>query len=400
MKILMVNKYLYYKGGAETYALKVGEYLEERGNIVQYFGMASKKNIVKNELNLYTQEMDFHTNKIQRFLYPFKIIYSFDAKKKIKKIIKKFQPDIIHLNNINFQLTPSIIEVAYKMKIPVIQTVHDYQMICPNHLLYQHKKICEKCIHGSKWNCAKFNCIHESKVKSIIGSIESILYNKILKTYKKVSLYICPSKFLESKLLEASDIYKGKTIAMHNYIELKDSDINYEKDNYVLFFGRLSEEKGLEIFLNACKELPHIHFKVAGTGPLEKKCKEIDNVEYVGFKTGKELEELIAKAKFSVYPSVWYENCPLSILEAESLGTPVITANYGGMKELVENDKTGILIDKIDVDNLKKAIDSLYNNDEKLKEMKKNCIAKRSIMISMEQYCNKINEIYKKVINT
>ena len=400
MKILMVNKYLYYKGGAETYALKVGKYLEEHGNEVQYFGMASKKNIVKNELDLYTTEMDFHTNKIQRFLYPFKIIYSFDAKKKMKKIIKKFHPDIIHLNNINFQLTPSIIEIAYKMKVPVVQTVHDYQMICPNHLLYQHNKICEKCIHGSKWNCAKYNCIHGSKVKSIIGSIESILYNKILKTYNKVSLYICPSKFLESKLLEASDTYKGKTVAIHNYIELKENSNNYEKDNYVLFFCRLSEEKGLDIFLNACKELPHIHFKVAGTGPLEENCKKVDNVEYVGFKTGKELEELIAKAKFSVYPSVWYENCPLSILEAESLGTPVITANYGGMKELVENDKTGILIDKIDVNNLKEAIASLYSNDEKLKEMKVNCIGKRSKMISMEQYCNKIIELYKKVINS
>ena len=400
MRILMVNKYLYFKGGAETYALKVGKYLEEHGNRVQYFGMFSKKNIVNNELNLYTQEMDFHSNKLQRFLYPFKIIYSFEARRKMKKIIKKFQPDIIHLNNINFQLTPSIIEIAYKMKIPVVQTVHDYQMICPNHLLYQNNKICEKCIHGSKWNCTKYNCIHESKAKSIIGSLESILYNKILKTYKKVSLYICPSEFLKSKLIDASNIYLGKTIAIHNFIELKKESINYEKDNYVLFFGRLSKEKGLDVFLNACKELPHIHFKIAGTGPLEEICKKVDNVEFVGFKTGKELEELIAKAKFSVYPSVWYENCPLSILESESLGTPVITANYGGMRELVENNKTGLLIDKIDVANLKKAIESLYNNKEKMEEMKENCIAKRAKMISMEQYCNKIIELYKEVINS
>lgn len=398
MKILIVNKYLYYKGGAETYALKVGKYLEEQGNDVQYFGMNSKKNVVGNLLDLYTQEMDFHTSKFKKFIYPFKIIYSFEARNKMKKIIQKFQPDVIHLNNINFQLTPAIIEVAYKMNVPVVQTVHDYQMICPNHLLYNTNGICEKCIKGSKWNCTKYNCIHNSKAKSIIGSIEAILYNKILKTYTKISKYICPSEFLESKLLEASDIYKGKTIAIHNYIELKDNVENIKKDDYVLFFGRLSEEKGLNIFLDVCKELPNIHFKIAGTGPLEKACTEIENIEFVGFKTGKELEELIAKAKFSVYPSVWYENCPLSILEAESLGTPVITANYGGMKELVEDGKTGVLVNKIDKENLKNAILNLYSDNEKIVKMAKNCIAKREDMISMKQYCDKITKIYEETI--
>lgn len=359
--------------------------------------MKSDKNIVGNNLNLYTGEMDFHANSIEKILYPFKIIYSFDAKRKIKKIIKDFRPDVIHLNNVNFQLTPSIIEVAYKMNIPVVQTVHDYQMICPNHLLYTNNHICEKCIKGSKWNCSKYNCIHKNRIKSIIGSIEAILYTKILHTYKKVSKYICPSYFLENKLLEASNIYQDKTVAVHNFIELKEKFEEYKKEDYVLFFGRLSEEKGLDVFLEVCKDLPNIKFKIAGTGPLENRCKEIENVEYVGFKTGKELEEVIARAKFSVYPSIWYENCPLSILESQSLGTPVVTANYGGMKELIENDKTGILVDKIDKENLKKVILGLYNNKEKINTMSKNCITKRKDMISLEQYCDKMIDIYKDV---
>lgn len=168
MKILMVNKYLYFKGGAETYALKVAKYLEKNGYKIEFFGMNSSKNIVSNNLGLYTQEMDFHSSKIERYLYPFKIIYSFEAKRKIKSIIKDFKPDIIHLNNINFQLTPSIIDMACEMKIPIVQTVHDYQMICPNHLLYNKNGICEKCLKDSKWNCTKYKCIHNSKLKSII----------------------------------------------------------------------------------------------------------------------------------------------------------------------------------------------------------------------------------------
>ena len=391
----MVNKFLYPKGGAETYTLKLGQELEKRGNEVQYFGMYDEKNTVGNKLNLYTQNMDFHTNKLKKITYPFKIIYSFDAKRKMKKIISDFKPDIIHLNNINFQLTPSIIDIAYKMKVPIVQTVHDYQMVCPNHFLYnwKEKKICEKCIKGSKWNCTKYNCIHNSKAKSILGSIEGIIYSKILKSYSKVNLYICPSKFLEEELLK-NDVFKGKTVSICNFIELnKNSEIT-KKEDYVLYFGRLAEEKGLIELIEAMKKLPNIKLKIAGTGPLEKIIKSESNIEYVGFKTGDELKELIAKAKFAIYPSVWFENCPLSILEAESYGTPVITANYGGMKELVENNETGILINEINPENLRKNIEELYNDDNKIRYLSKNCIDKRKKMITLQQYTNKLEELY------
>ncbi len=399
MKILMVNKFLYPKGGAETYFLKIGNYLQEHGHQVEYFGMYDEKNTMKNNANQYTSNVDFHNAGMEKILYPFKIIYSKEAKEKIKKVIEDFKPDIIHMNNINFQLTPSIIDVAYKMNVPIVQTVHDYQMICPNHLLFNPNtnEICEKCVNGSKWNCTKGNCIHGSKLKSMIGSVEGVLYTKYKKEYQKVSKFICPSYFLENKLLKASDIYKGKTIAIHNFIELKPLN-SYTKDDYVLFFGRLSEEKGLKIFLECCKELKNIKFKVAGTGPLEDICKGIENLEFVGFKTGIELEELIAKAKFSVYPSIWYENCPLSILESESLGTPVITVKNGGMMELVEDNETGILIEDINKENLKKAIVNLYENDSLIENMSKNCRAKRDKMISLDQYCKKLLEIYIEVI--
>lgn len=399
MKILLVNKFLYPKGGAETYFLKIGQEIEKKGHKVQYFGMYDKKNTVGNDLNLYTKNMDFHTSKLKRMIYPFKIIYSFEAKRKIKKVIRHFNPDIIHLNNINFQLTPSIIDAAYKLKVPIVQTVHDFQMICPNHFLYNWKKksICEKCVLKSKWNCTKYNCIHGSKTKSILGSLEAILYTKILKSYDKVQLFICPSKFLESKLLEV-DRYKNKTMSLCNFIELDEYKDAVKKENYMLYFGRLSEEKGLLELIEAMKKVKNIKLKVAGTGPLESKCKKAKNIEYVGFKTGDDLKNLIAKARFAVYPSIWYENCPLSILEAESYGTPVITGNYGGMKELVENGKNGILLDKINAETLRKSIEKLYNDDEKIKYMSKKCIKKRNEMISLSKYTEKLIETYNNII--
>ena len=135
MKILLVNKFLYPRGGAETYTLKIGEQLKKMGHEVQYFGMYDTKNIVGNCYGLYTANMELHNWSLSSITYPIHIIYSFEAKKKIKELIQKFKPDIVHLNNINFHLTPSIIEGAKECGVKIVQTVHDLQMLCPNHLM-------------------------------------------------------------------------------------------------------------------------------------------------------------------------------------------------------------------------------------------------------------------------
>lgn len=400
MKILLVNKFLYPRGGAETYFLKLGKQLENMKNDVEYFGMYDKKNIVGNYSKQYTKNMDFHSNRIGKLFYPLKIIYSFEAKRKIRKVINDFKPDIVHINNINFQLTPSIIEEIHKHNIPIVQTVHDYQMICPNHMLYniQSNSICEKCLSESKKNCIKNKCIHNSRTKSLIGYIEASLYKR-LKTYEKVDMYICPSKFMEKKLL-TNELYKGKTYAISNFIDIDKTKETKEIDkaDYVLYFGRLSEEKGIELFIEVCKELKNIKFIIAGSGPMEEKCKNISNVEFVGFKNGKELEEIISKALFTVYPSIWYENCPLSVLESESLGTPVLSTKLGGTTELIDNGITGCLIDNMSKESLAHAIQEMYYNKENLKKMSKNCIVKRNSMIDLDEYSKKIMNIYEEII--
>lgn len=398
MKILMVNKFLYYRGGAETYFLKIGKYLESQGHQVEYFGMFDEKNVVGNQDGLYTENMDFHTSSLKKLIYPFRIVYSFDAAKKITQIIKRFQPDVIHLNNINFQLTPSIIEAASKLKVPVVQTVHDYQMLCPNHLMYNevYGGVCERCLNGSSWNCARGNCIHGSKIKSIIGSGEAWLY-KTLGTYKKVQKYICPSFFMEKKLLE-NPIFCGKTVTKHNFIEMLPVEKRDTTEEYVLFFGRLSEEKGLDLFLQACRELPDIRFVVAGSGPMEQDCQGIQNVDFVGFKVGDELNRLIENALFSVYPSIWYENCPLSVLESEMLGTPVLASRMGGIPELILENETGVLLEALTVECMKNTISELYNDKEKIRKMSGKCVQNRDNLVTLEKYCEFLMEIYREVM--
>ena len=400
MKILMVNKFLYPRGGSESYMLYLSEHLKKMGHEVEYFGMYDKNNTVGNSAGLYTQNMDFHSKGFKRFLYPFKIVYSFEAKKKIMQVIDDFKPDIVHMNNINFQLTPSIIYGIKKRKIPLVQTVHDYQMICPNHLLYNFDKNtpCEKCVNGSHINCIKSRCIHGSLVKSIIGVIEAKVYS-CLKTYKKVDLFVCPSNFLENKLLSARKYYDGRTITIHNFINKeKFANTNRKEEPYIVFVGRLSKEKGIENIAKTAKLLPEYEFVIAGSGPDEDMLKDIPNVKLAGFLTGDELTKLMQNAKVLLLPSVCYENCPLSILEAHALGVPVVTMNSGGMAELVKDGVTGTLVDEPTPEGIALKLKETIDNDDYYKAIKENCKNEKDNILSVETYADILVKEYEKLV--
>lgn len=400
MKILMVNKFLYPRGGSESYMLYLGEHLTRLGHEIEYFGMYDEKNTVGNRAQKYTQNMDFHSNGLSRFLYPFKIIYSFEAKKKIMQVIDRFQPDIVHMNNINFQLTPSIIYGTKKKGIPLVQTVHDYQMICPNHLLYNFDQNapCEACVHGSHMNCIKNKCIHGSTVKSLLGVIEAKFYS-LLKPYKKVDLYVCPSHFLENKLLSAKGYYKGKTKTIHNFIDKeKFASSGRAEDSYIVFAGRLSKEKGIECIAQTAKLLPQYTFVVAGSGPDEGLLKDIPNIKLAGFLTGDKLTDLMGRAKLLLLPSVCYENCPLTILEAHAMGVPVVTMNSGGMAELVKDGITGTLVNEPTPEAIASKLKETMENEAYYNRLKENCKHEKDNILSVETYCDILVQEYEKLV--
>ena len=398
MKILMVNKFLYPNGGSETYIFKLGEQLQKEGHEVQYFGMEHEGRIVGNHAECYTSNMDFHTGKLQKLLYPFRIIYSREAKKKITVVLRDFQPDVVHLNNINFQLTPSVIyavrdyEKKSGRKIKLVFTAHDYQWVCPNHMMRipSTGEICFACRDGNFLQCTKNRCIHDSKVKSLIGTIEAKLYDR-RKTYGMVDAIICPSEFMK-KQLDTNPVLAEKTIMLHNFIDAKEQYA--EKKDYVVYFGRFSEEKGTRTLLEACKALPQIPFIFAGTGPLEEEVNQVENVENRGFVTGDALRKLIAEARFSVYPSEWYENCPFSVMESQMYGTPVLASDLGGAPELVQAGETGELFRGGDVEELTEHIRDLWNQPELCKRYSENC--QNLNFDTIETYCGKMVEIYSK----
>ncbi|MGN0278037.1 MAG: glycosyltransferase family 4 protein [Lachnospiraceae bacterium] len=413
MKVLMVNKFLYPNGGSETYIFKLGEQLQKEGHEVQYFGMEHEGRIVGNHAESYTSNMDFHTGKLQKLLYPFRIIYSREAKKKITVVLRDFQPDVVHLNNINFQLTPSVIyavrdyEKKSGRKIEIVFTAHDYQWVCPNHMMRipSTGEICFACRGGNFMQCTKNRCIHDSKVKSLIGTIEAKLYDR-RKTYGMVDAIICPSEFMK-KQLDTNPVLAEKTIMLHNFIdapadrmsdkfqdEIAAGKQSKDIQDYVVYFGRFSEEKGTRTLLEACKALPQIPFIFAGTGPLEEEVNQVENVENRGFVTGDALRKLIAEARFSVYPSEWYENCPFSVMESQMYGTPVLASDLGGAPELVQAGKTGELFRGGDVEELTEHIRDLWNQPELCRKYSENC--KDINFDTVETYCGKMLEIYKK----
>lgn len=402
MKILIVNKFLYPNGGSETYIFEIGKQFLKMGHDVQYFGMEHKGRVVGNRMDSYTSSMDFHSGVWKKFTYPFKIIYSGEARKKIRLVLDDFEPDVIHLNNFNFQLTPSIIYEIRKWekqrgkRVAVIYTAHDYQWVCPNHMMMipSTGEKCFRCRDGRFENCSKNRCIHNSVVRSLLGMMEAKLYHR-LKTYGKVDVVICPSEFMKKKL--ATDaLLEGKLKTLYNFIE-KTPFSDVEKKDYVLYFGRYSEEKGVRTLLKACAALPEIIFLFAGSGSLEKEISAYPNARNLGFLKGEELKKVIREAKFTVFPSEWYENCPFTVMETQSYGTPVVAADIGGVPELVRDGVTGELFASGNAEELKSKIKKLWEDTELCRKYTHNC---RYVMFdSVEEYCDKLLEIYRGILN-
>lgn len=394
MKILMINKFLHPNGGSETYIFKLGAYLQSQGHEVQYFGMDHQGRIVGNRVNAYTSDMDFHGgSKLAKLIYPIKTIYSAEARRKIRLVLDDFQPDVCHLNNFNYQLTPSIIleirkwekQTGHKCKI--IFTAHDYQLVCPNHMCNNpstHEN-CEKCLSGHFLNCVKGKCIHGSFAKSIIGAMEATFW-KWMDVYEQIDTIICCSHFMKSKL-DTNPVLADKTIVMHNFIDSVEQK-EVQKKDYVLYFGRYSQEKGIATLVNVAKELPDIPFIFAGSGPLEHFLESAPNIRNVGFQTGEALERLIREAKFTIIPSEVYENCPFSVMESQMYGTPVLGANIGGVPELILPGETGDLFESGNATALMQVIKNLYNNDTLVDQYSENC--KQVLFDTLEKYVQRL----------
>ena len=402
MRILLINKFLYPKGGSETYLFQLGEYLKSQGHKVQYFGMDHEERCVGNRVGAYTKTIDFHQVSIlDQVKFSFRTIYSSEARKKLRLVLEDFKPDVCHLNNFNYQLTPSIILEIVKWRsregraCKIFYTAHDYQLLCPNHMFRNPNtgKLCERCMGGRFFNCLLGRCIHGSAPRSFLGAMEGYFW-RWRQVYRYLDTIICCSEFMKSRM-DQNPLFAPKTVLLRNFVayEEKMGGHKWEKGDYVLYFGRYSEEKGINILVEASRQLPDILFIFAGDGPLKPLLASSPNIRDVGFKTGEELSELIGKARFSIYPSIWYENGPFSVMESQLYGTPVLGAEIGGIPELIRKGECGELFRSGDLEDLVKKIGDLWRDKERLETYTINC---RDIHFdTVSQYCEKLMKLYR-----
>ncbi len=398
MKILLVNKFLYPKGGSETYVFKLGETLQKTGHEVQYFGMEHTDNVVGNAVGEYTSNVDFHSRSPMKLISgSLKTVYSSQARKNIRKVLDDFKPDVVHLNNFNYQLTPSIILEIVKWRkqnrreCKIVYTAHDLQLVCPNHLMLNPNTgdVCEKCLGGKYYNCISGKCIHGSAAKSVFGAAEAY-YWKVKKVYRYIDAIVSPSAFLAQKL-ETRNELKNKITVIHNFVSVTKSE-PMEKGGYILYFGRYSKEKGVETLLRAVDSLPDIKFVFAGSGLLEEEIQKRSNAVNRGFVEGEELVKLVSQADFSVVPSECFENCPFTVIESRVYGTPVLGADIGGIPELIDNGVNGELFESGNVEMLTDKIKEMSENKQKLEAYAQKCL--ETPCLSAEEYCAKLADIY------
>ena len=339
----------------------------------------------------------------QKIINSGNIIYSFEAKRKIDALINQTTPDIAHLHIFQHQLTPSIIHSLKSHNIKIVNTIHDLKVICPNYMMLNKKGICEECKGKKYYKCYVNSCIKNSKAKSLIGTLEAYV-NEYLKSYSYVDKFICPSKFYMEKLIDFG-IPEKKVCYIPNFVDVPDSNKEYEIKNYILYMGRLSQEKGINFLIEAMKDLKHIELKVAGAGPLENELKEyvkenkIENVSFLGFKSHDELEKIIKECRFIVIPSEWYENCPMTVLESMAYGKCVLGSDMGGIPELIKDKKTGLIFKSQDKKDFIEKISYLYDNPLLAKDMgdeAKKCAKEE---YNKELHLKKVKAVYDELLN-
>ena len=373
MKILLVNKFHYLRGGAEKYYLELGRLLESAGHEVAFFSMRHPKNLPTPWEKYFVSRISFNEATWRdKLLAPFRICYSFEARRKFSKLLDDFRPDLIHIHNIYHQISPSILPPAKKRGIPIVMHLHDYKLFCPNYQLFTKNQVCYRCLGGKYYNCSKYRCFKNSAAKSLLATFEMYLHHRILKIYEKnIDLLVAPSMFMKDIALKFG--WPAEKIeVVYNFTDsVVDNTSSAQKpENYLLFFGRLSYEKGIHVLLEALKKLPAEHLKIVGTGPEEGKLKQLikdfgitKQVEMLGPKYGAELNDLINASKAVLFPSVWLENMPLALLESLSRGKVIIASKIGGMPEVITDQINGLLAYPQHPDSLIHQIEALKTID-------------------------------------
>lgn len=348
MKILIVNKFFYPRGGDCVVAMATRRLLLDKGHEVRVFAMSHPDNVDIADSQGYASEVSFAGGLSAKLSGARRLFGKGDILDSARRILDDFRPEVVHLHNVHSYLSPVIGELAAARGIRVVWTLHDYKLLCPSYACRRPGgELCEECFHGGL-RVMHNRCMKGSLAQSVMADMEARIWNR-RRLSRFTSCFIAPSQFMRNKMLEGG--YGAHKVAtLHNFIDPAKSEMlvsasSNRNRNYFCYVGRLSEEKGVETLLKGVNE-SGVRFKIGGDGPLaaELRAKYSDNpnIEFLGHLDADGVVKLLSGAKASVIPSECYENNPLSVIESLCAGTPVIGASIGGIPELI-TERDGIL---------------------------------------------------------
>jgi len=396
MKILMVHHRFSPYGGGEAVLMDEAELLEQNGHEV-YFFSTDKKPYFRPDYkysNYFVKYTDFKLSlgSVKNF---FKTLYNFEAEKKLDQLIKEIKPDIVHCHHIFYYLTPSVITACKKNNVPVVLTSHESKVMCPSaELLMKNQHLCTDipCVKGSPIHCLLNRCKNGSLLKSAVVAAES-WFNRTFKLFDHVSTFIFPSKALYDVACQ-SRIPNEKLIVLNNFARdcYFEKEPNFSNNGYLFYVGRLEKIKGVHFLLQAMCKLPQAKLHIAGTGKEEQELKDLATA-------GEELEKEFKNCLAVMLPTNWFENFPISLIEACVYGKPIIGSNIGGVPELTEHNKNGFLFEPGNVEELTNAIKTLYDDPEMVCEFGKYSREKAEREYTPKVHYDKLMGIYNNAIN-
>lgn len=351
MKILLANKFYYRRGGDCIYMLNLERLLKEKGHEVAIYAM----NYPENEDSEWKKYWPSNMSKLDAFTRPFG---SRQVVRGFTQLLDDFKPDVVHLNNIHTQLSPVIAKIAHEYGIRVVWTLHDSKLVCPCYTCMCNGKWCTECF-TDKTAVIRHRCMPGNIPGAVIGYLEARKWNKE-RLQEYTDLFLPPSQFMADTCIEGG-YDKEKFQVLCNFIDVsKVQNPSFEKGDYYVFLGRLTSVKGIKTLCKAAAQLDK-RMIVIGDGPLNEelktKCEELGApIEFKGQMQWNDFRPILEGARFMVLPAEWSENNPLTVIEAQSLGTPVLGARIGGIPELIEEGVNGMTFTSGDVDDLKDKI--------------------------------------------
>lgn len=411
MRILLVNYRYFISGGPEKYMFNIKQILEEHGHEVIPFSIHSNKN-VKTEYSRYFVEPiggrdatyfdDVKKTPKSIIQMITRSCYSFEVKHAIQREIEDVKPDLVYIIHFVNKLSPSVIRGAKQKGVPVVLRLSDYFLLCPRFDFLYNKRICEECLTKGYMTCIKKKCVKNSTAASLIRVFSMKLHN-VLKIYNDVDAFITPSEFLRTKLIN-NGFPKDQITCVPTFTTSKSNMEGSQVGTYGLYFGRITEEKGVETVIKAYEKLPDHHVKIMGDDTTDEamrlkeyiKGKKLSNIDFLGFKGGTELEEIIKGARFTLIPSIWYDNLPNTALESFQHSKPVIASNIGSLPELVLDGYNGYLFNPYSVDDLINKI-KLLDDKELVKKMGENSKTLLEEKFSIEKHYDSLMNIFTRV---